>query len=208
MLLSSATLLLTATLADDCYESAGRLPPFTLLGADLEAPGVLRQVVDQVAFRRELIIACGDGTAGASSSTALNTVLQLHALRLHHVLFISDSNASCYGLRAALPSLACVWSSRLPTTKPPNAGIAVELYWSYAFYFYDIRKHYLAELTIELGVNVLQTDTDTMWLANPYPTLKRVFGGQQVHTQTPLCSNSILSKRNYGLREQQRSLHS
>ena len=35
-------------------------------------------------------------------------------------------------------------------------------------------------MAIEFGVNVLQTDTDVVWLANPYPALKRVFGGQQI----------------------------
>lgn len=141
---------------------------------------MLQQVVGEVSFQHELIMVCGDGAPGASSATAINIVMQLHALRLHHVLFISDSNASCHALREALPRLACVWSSRLPTSKPPNPGLAVQLYWGFAFYFYDIRKHYLARMAIELGVNVLQTDTDAVWLANPYPALKGIYGGQQI----------------------------
>jgi hypothetical protein len=162
------------------FESAGLLPPFTSFGADLEAPGMLQRVVGEVAFARELIMVCGDGAPGASSATALNTVMQLHALRLHHVLFISDSNASCHALRAALPRLACVWSSRLPTSQPPNAGLAVQRFWGFAFYFYNLRKHYLAKMAIELGLNVLQTDTDAAWLANPYPALKGVYRQQQI----------------------------
>ena len=56
--------------------------------------------------------------------------------------------------------------------KPANGGLCVQLYWSYAFYFYDLRKHYAARMTIDLGLNVLQTDTDVAWFADPYPALK------------------------------------
>ena len=41
------------------------------------------------------------------------------------------------------------------------------------FYFYNIRKRVLMRLTTELGYNVLQTDTDVAFFANPYPMLKR-----------------------------------
>ena len=40
------------------------------------------------------------------------------------------------------------------------------------FYFYDVRKHLVSQLAGELGVNVLQTDTDVAWFANPYGVLK------------------------------------
>ena len=86
----------------------------------------------------------------------------------------------CASLKLALPEVACVWSSRISPTKPKRGGLCVQLYWGYAFYFYDLRKHYVARMTIELGANVLQTDTDVVWLANPYPAFKRVFGNQQI----------------------------
>ena len=35
-----------------------------------------------------------------------------------------------------------------------------------------MRKHIVSTLAGELGVNVLQTDTDVAWFANPYPALK------------------------------------
>jgi hypothetical protein len=178
---------------------------------------MLQQVVGEISFERELIMVCGDGAPGASSATAINTVMQLHALRLHHVLFISDSNASCYAMREALPRLACVWSSRLPTSKPPNAGLAVQLYWGFAFYFYDIRKHYLARMTIELWINVLQTDTDAVWLANPYPALKGIYAGQQIVTMEdrPMVNAGVLYVQNvregdgaaWVLRELSRRIH-
>ena len=116
----------TSTGLAEVYESAGRLPEFTAFGADLEVPGTLERVVAQRAFRRELILVCGDASPTASSANGLNTVMQLYALRLHHVLYISDSAAACAKLRSALPSLACVWSSRINSTKPEHGGLCVE----------------------------------------------------------------------------------
>ena len=172
------------------YESAGKLPLFANSGADLELPGMLERVVAQRAFRNELIMVCGDAAPTASSANGLNTVMQLYALRLHHVLYISDSAMACDRLRAALPSLACVWSSRINNTKPEHGGLCVEKHWSFAFYFYDVRKHYAARLAIELRVNVLQTDTDVVWLANPYPALKTLYAGQQL---VPMSDRPLLN---------------
>ena len=153
------------------YESAGRLPRFSLHGADVANVSALRAVVRQVAFRGELILLCGDGSSGGSPN-ALNTALQFYALRLAHVLFVSDSAKSCDRLRAGLPDLACVWSSRVPHTKPQNGGGCVRRFWDMRFYFYDVRKHLVSQLAGELGVNVLQTDTDVAWFDNPYGELK------------------------------------
>ena len=83
-------------------------------------------------------------------------MLQLWALRLRHVLFVSDSAASCESLRTALPSLACVWSSRIPCTKPHNGGICNKLYWDMRFYFYHVRKDIVTRCAVDLGLNVLQ----------------------------------------------------
>ena len=166
--------------ADQQFLSAGQLPSFSPHGADLETPGMLAKVVAQVAYRSELILVCGDAKPTASSANGLNTVLALRALQLHHILYLSDSAASCAALRGAMPDVACVWSSRISATKPRDGGLCVQLYWGYAFYFYDLRKHYLARMTMELGINVLQTDTDVVWLGNPYPALKGVFGQQQI----------------------------
>ena len=180
------------------FESAGRLPRFTAFAADLETPGMLERVVAQLAYRREIIVVCGDSAPTASSANGLNTVMQLYALRLHHVLYISDSAAACHRLRSALPSLACVWSSRISNTKPKNGGICIEKHWSFAFYFYVIRKHYAQRMAIELGINVLQTDTDVVWLANPYPALKTAYGGQQLVTMSdrPLLNAGVFYAQN------------
>ena len=188
----------TSTGLAGVYESAGKLPEFTAFGADLEVPGTLERVVAQRAFRRELILVCGDSSPTASSANGLNTVMQLYALRLHHVLYISDSAAACARLRSALPSLACVWSSRINSTKPKNGGLCAEKYWGFAFYFYDLRKHYAARLAVELRINVLQTDTDVVWLANPYPAFKTAYAGQQLITMSdrPLLNAGVFYTQN------------
>ena len=165
--LAAETIAATAA----AYESAGKLPNFTLFAADVANASVLRDVVRQVAYRNELILLCGDGQP-AGSPNALNTVLQFYALRLRHVLFVSDTAESCQRLRRGLPELACVWTSRVPRTKPQNNGGCVKRFWDMRFYFYDVRKHIVAQLAGGLGVNVLQTDTDVAWFANPYGALK------------------------------------
>ena len=127
-------------------ESAGRLPAFTAFGADLESPGALELAISQIAFEREVILVCGDGSAYASP-TALNTVLQFYALRLHHVLYVSDTPQSCERLRTGIPDLKCVWSSRIPTTRPPHDGICIKRYWDMRFFFYDLRSALAAART-------------------------------------------------------------
>ena len=83
------------------YFETAAPPRFAAFGADLESPGVLAAAARQIAWRGEVILACGDGTDYASP-TALNVVLQFYALKLHHVLYVSDSAASCAALRRAL----------------------------------------------------------------------------------------------------------
>ena len=43
-----------------------------------------------------------------------------------------------------------MWSSRINASKPQHDGICVGKHWSFAFYFYDLRKHYAARLAVEL----------------------------------------------------------
>ena len=173
-------------------------PRFTAFGVDLERPGALELVTRQIAHQREIILVCGDAAPTAGTATHLNTVKQLRALRLHHILFISDSAASCASLRAGDPHLACVWSSRIKASKPQHDGICVGKHWSFAFYFYDLRKHYAARMTIDLGLNVLQTDTDAVWLASPYPALKAVYGQQQIVAMAdrPLLNAGVFYAQN------------
>ena len=76
--------------------------------------------------------------------------------------------------------------------------MCVKKYWDKRFYFYNIRKHYLMRLTSELGLNVLQTDTDVVWLANPYPAFKTVYAGQKLITMSdrPLLNAGVFYTQN------------
>ena len=153
------------------FESAGKLGEFTAFGSDLNLPGALEKAAAQISYRNEIILVCGDGSAYASP-TALNTVLQFYAMRLRHVLYVSDSRDSCLRLQRVVPSLACGWSSVINTSKPTHGSVLVKKWWDMRFYFYNVRKHMLSRLAGDLGYNVLQTDTDVAWFANPYPALK------------------------------------
>ena len=179
------------------YFETAAPPRFAAFGADLESPGVLAAAARQIAWRGEVILACGDGTDYASP-TALNVVLQFYALKLHHVLYVSDSAASCAALRRAVPSLACVWSSLINASKPAHESVCVKKYWDKRFYFYNLRKHYLMRLTSELGLNVLQTDTDVVWFTDPYPALYSYPLAQQalvVQKDMPLANAGVIYAR-------------
>ena len=126
-------------LAPEFFESAGKLPPFTSFGVDVEAPGALAKVAQEISYKREIFLVCGDGSAYASP-TALNTVLQLYALRIRHVLYMSDGPEACARLRRAVPSLACAWSSVINTSKPTHDSVLVKKWWDMRFYFYNVRK--------------------------------------------------------------------
>ena len=179
------------------YFETAAPPRFAAFGADLESPGVLAAAARQIAWRGEVILACGDGTDYASP-TALNVVLQFYALKLHHVLYVSDSAASCAALRRAVPSLACMWSSLINASKPAHESVCVKKYWDKRFYFYNLRKHYLMRLTSELGLNVLQTDTDVVWFTDPYPALYSYPLAQQalvVQKDMPLANAGVIYAR-------------
>ena len=119
---------------------------FTEFAADVEQPGVLRRVVEQVAVRNEIILVSGDGSS-YPSPPAPNTVLQFRDLGHTNVLYVSDTPQSCERLRTGIPDLKCVWSSRIPTTRPPHDGICIKRYWDMRFFFYDLRSALAAART-------------------------------------------------------------
>ena len=172
-------------------------PSFSAFGMDIDQPGVLDRVVREVAVDNEIILVSGDGSSYASPM-ALNTVLQFRDLGHENVLFLSDSTKSCERLRSGVPTLKCVWSSRIPTTRPPHDGLCVKRFWDMRFYFYDLRKDLLYRLAVDHGVNVLQTDTDVTWLASPYPLLKSHFANHSLVVQrdAPLVNAGVIYVQN------------
>ena len=182
------------TLLPEYFESAGKLPPFTSFGVDVEQPGALAKAASEIAYKKEIFLTCGDGSAYASP-TALNTVLQLYALKIRHVLYISDGPAACARLRKAVPTLACAWSSIINTSKPTHDSVLVKKWWDMRFYFYNVRKHMLSRLAGELGYNVMQSDTDVAWFANPYPAFKEGGLGEHqliIQPDLPLANAGVL----------------
>ncbi len=179
------------------YESQGKLPPFAPFGKDVNDRQTLADAAKAIAYKKEIVLVCGDGSAYASP-TALNTVSQFYAMRIHHVLYVSDSARSCETLRGGLPSLACVWSSEINATKPANNGLCNKRFWDMRFYFYVVRKRMVVHLAIELGYNVLQTDTDVAWFASPYPIMKTTYAQAKLISQrdSPLVNAGVFYVQN------------
>jgi hypothetical protein len=118
-------------------------------------------------FRNELIFLSTDR---AQAHLALNLVLNLRNLHTEHYILLADSSATCAVLRAGMPSLACVFSTKLEAVMPERSPLRQRAL-SPAFILWTLRKHYVTELAT-LGFNVLQSDSDVLWFASPYPTLK------------------------------------
>ena len=108
-----------------------------------------------------------------ASPLALNVVRQLRAFGHEHVLHLSDSRASCEKLRKYDGRINCVWSSRVPKHMPLPPSECMRAYYDMRFFFYDVRKRAISDL-LDLGYNVLQSDTDVVWLADPYPLLEHL----------------------------------
>ena len=64
---------------------------------------------------------------------------------------------------------ACFWTSRMLGVRPSDS-VSLRKFWDWRFRFYWAKKHYVAEL-LRLGFSVLQADTDTVWVHDPFPAL-------------------------------------
>ena len=81
------------------------------------------------------------------------------------------------------------------TSKPQHDSVLVKKWWDMRFYFYNVRKHMLSRLAGELGYNVLQTDTDVAWFANPFPALKAGALGEHqlvIQPDLPLANAGVM----------------
>ena len=68
----------------------------------------------------------------------------------------------------------------------PADSLTLRQFWDYRFRFYYIKKNYMARL-VEGGYSVLQVDTDTVWMHDPFRVLRR------------MRSSSIVCMRDVGL---------
>lgn len=117
-------------------------------------------------------------------------VHNLLRLGLEHYILLADEAATCTSLAAASPLVGgCVYGSYMHTL---DDGVDPKLVAAYSasassghntYGLWTMRKHYMARL-LELGYNVMQSDLDILWMANPYPYLKSHFKEYSLVMQT------------------------
>ena len=152
------------------HSSAPMSAPF----GDLEAPGALlgaaAQLARTVGTQRELIL-MATGPDATSIAMTNNSLVTLSALGLRrHVLLLTDSWTTCEML--SRPPGMCFWSSRMLHLRPADS-LTLRQFWDYRFRFYYIKKKYMYRL-VEGGFSVLQADTDTVWLHDPFRMLREM----------------------------------
>jgi len=141
---------------------------------DLEAPGALLAAAASLARRaangdKELIF-MATGSDANSLSVTNNSLVTLATLGLRrHVMLLADGWQTCEVLRAVLYG-PCFWSSRMLRRQPADS-ITLRKFWDFRFRFYYIKKKYMA-LLVEGGYAVLQADTDTVWMHDPFRMLR------------------------------------
>ena len=133
----------------------------TLVSADAE----------RIWFGVLLSIFLATGPDATSLAMAQNTVHMLARLGLQgHAMLLADSLETCERVgERILGADACFWTSRM-LVKRPSDSISLQKFWDWRFRFYWAKKHYVAEL-LRLGFSVLQADTDTVWVHDPFPAL-------------------------------------
>ena len=115
------------------------------------------------------------GVGGSGSMrTGMNLVLNFRQMGLYNMLVLGQDAATCEGLWAALPALACVyWPSRFLRKKPDS--LYNTMFNKVALAFFEVRKVLTAQLALDHHLNVLHLDADTIWFANPYPVFKTLY---------------------------------
>ena len=144
---------------------------------DLEAPGALLAAAESVARvidgQKELVL-MATGPDLTSIQMTNNSLVTLAKVGLRkHVLLLAETAETCERFLAH-PG-PCFWSSRMLIRKPSDS-ITMNKFWEgWRFRFYYIKKKYMAEL-VAGGYSVLQADTDTVWVHDPFRMLRRMQG--------------------------------
>ena len=141
---------------------------------DLAAPGVLARVLALRAVDREIIFMLSDAH---HVRMALNLILNLDALGLHHHVVIASSADVCSSLwrrsRGLGLSLACGTSSFLQRGQSAAIDGGLAAYGigdDHVYHLWWQRWFFLSE-AVGLGFRVLSLDTDVSVRASPYPLL-------------------------------------
>ena len=140
---------------------------------DLESPNTLLEVASRRARGSDLIF-LATGPDATSLAMAQNTAHMLARLGLQgHAVLLADSLETCERVgERILGADACFWTSRMVGVRPSHS-VSLQRYWDWRFRFYWAKKHYVAEL-LRLGFSVLQADTDTVWVHDPFPALHQI----------------------------------
>ena len=150
-------------------------------GGDLDNSTTLRRVLPSAAARGEVMLLCmgNDGTI----RMGVNLILSFAAMGLRHMLVFADQVGACEALWQVVPTVACVWWPSQWARRRPSS-LYNERFSRTALVFFEARKLLLERLVLAHGLNVLHLDGDTVWFANPYPLLKRVYADRQMIAQT------------------------
>ena len=68
----------------------------------------------------------------------------------------------------------------------PSDSISLRKHWDWRFRFYWAKKHYVAEL-LRLGFSVLQADSDTVWVHDPFPALHQICKASNATLVAQVC---------------------
>ena len=143
-----------------------RSPPHAASGPllfDLDLPNQLSAAVASVSEGGEIIMLTSDWNGIGS---AVNLVQQLRAWSLERrVLLLADRQETCARASATWAWLACGWSRGIPGFEHYATTGVVDL-WT----LWSAKWLVLARL-VEMRANVLMTDSDMLFMANPYPLL-------------------------------------
>ena len=158
---------------------------------DLEAPGALLAAAQLLANEHNELVFMVTGPDTNSVRVTNSSLVSLEGIGLRkHTLVIADSWETC-GTLLAQP---CFWTSRTLRTKP-SSSLTNDQFWDWRFKFYYIKKRYMAQL-VTAGYSVLQTDTDTVWVHDPFPVLRSMHGASIVCMgDGPIANAGVLYAR-------------
>ena len=157
---------------------------------DLEAPGALLAAARMLANERNELVFMVTGNDANSVRVLNSSLVTLETIGLRkHTLVIADSWETCEALLAP----PCFWTSRTLRNKPAMS-ITIDKFWDWRFKFYHIKKRYMAML-VSWGFSVLQTDTDVVWVHDPFPVLKSIGSSVVVMGDGPIANAGVVFAR-------------
>jgi len=137
-------------------------PPVPVETLSLEAESAFARAVKSRSKESTVIVmASNDGYASLTS----NTVASLHKLGFHNYVIIGLDDKACALISADAGSCVPVDGERVSSSAQP--------YRSQAYKKIVQQKPIWVKKAVDMGYNVLFTDTDIVWLKDPLPYLKK-----------------------------------